>query len=65
MKKVISHLPNWIFDLNEVSAGVYQVIATHVAGCRIEAKGPEPDELIEQAKSDAEKMEQKRHTDRI
>lgn len=57
MKKVLDHLPNWTFDLDEVSAGVYQVVATHVAGCRVEVKGTEPDDLLERAASDAEKME--------
>jgi hypothetical protein len=57
MRKTLDHLPNWAFELDEVSAGVYQVVATHVAGCRIEAKGTEPDDLMEQAAADAEKMD--------
>lgn len=56
MKKVFEHLPNWTFDLNEVSAGVYQVIATHVTGCSIVAKGTELDKLVELATVDAQRM---------
>lgn len=57
MKKVFAQLPNWTFDLNEVSADVYQVIATHVAGCCTEVKGTEPDKIMEQAIVNATKME--------
>lgn len=57
MKKVFDHLPNWIFDLSEVSAGAYQVVATHVTGCSIVAKGEELDKLIEHTTADAQRME--------
>jgi hypothetical protein len=57
VKKVFDFLPNWSFDLDEVSAGVYQVIATHVKGCSLEIKGTEPDALMERAVSDAKKIQ--------
>ena len=57
MKKVLDNLPKWTFDLDEVSAGVYRVVATHAAGCRIEIKGTEPDDLMERATTDVERME--------
>jgi hypothetical protein len=56
MKKVFDHLPNWTFDLSEVSAGVYQVVATHVTGCSILAKGTELDKLIARATADAQRI---------
>lgn len=57
MKKVFDHLPNWTFELSEMSAGVYQVVATHVTGCSVVAKGTDMDKLVELATADAQKVE--------
>jgi hypothetical protein len=46
MKKVLNHLPDWTIELREVSMGAYQVVATHVTGCRIVEKGPDLDKLM-------------------
>jgi hypothetical protein len=57
MKTKIDALPNWAFEIDEVSAVVYTLIATHPLGCRIDLTGTDPDDLIEQAKTSAEAME--------
>jgi hypothetical protein len=40
-----------------MSAGVYQVVATHVTGCSVVAKGTDMDKLVELATADAQKVE--------
>jgi hypothetical protein len=57
VKTANSPLPNWQFDLTEVSGGVYKVVAVHAAGTRIEMTGTDEKRLIEEAKSAALKME--------
>lgn len=39
-------LSDWSFDVEEVSAGVYQVTGTDKYGRRIEEKGTDPDKLL-------------------
>ncbi len=56
MRKVLDHLPNWTFVLGEVSAGVYQVMAMHMADCSIVAEGTEVSKLIERATADNQKI---------
>jgi hypothetical protein len=43
----------WIFETEEVSAGVYRVRGTDRLGRSIEATGTDPDALLEKCKSDA------------
>jgi hypothetical protein len=56
MKKRIAELPTWQFELDEVSAGVYEVIGTDTLGHRVSAKGTDPDSLFEQCRSDAARL---------
>jgi hypothetical protein len=58
MKTKIATLPNWTFNINEVSSGVYKLSGQHKLGCNIELTGVDPEKLIEEAKTSAEKMEQ-------
>jgi hypothetical protein len=51
MKARADNAESWSFDIRELSAGVYQVVATHPSGRRVELTGTQPDALIEQAKS--------------
>ena len=53
MKKQFPELPGWQFDLDEVSAGVYEVIGQDRVGHRITAKGTDLDALLEQCRRDA------------
>ncbi len=57
MRKTFDDLPNWTFDLDEVSAGVYKVVGSHRQGCSLEVKGIEPDDLLARAINDARRME--------
>jgi hypothetical protein len=50
-------LPNFHFDLNEVSGGAWKVKATHTLRPRIEISGGDPDALMARVKSEAEQME--------
>lgn len=56
MRKTFDDLPNWTFDLDEVSAGVYKVVGSHLQGCSLEAKGIDPNDLMERAINDARRM---------
>jgi hypothetical protein len=56
MKKVFSDLPEWVFDLDEVSAGVYEVIGRDIYGHSVSAKGINLDGLIEQCKLEARRI---------
>ena len=51
MKYVFPALIEWTFDLEEVSANVYEVTATDGVGRRVQFKGTDPDLLLEEAKS--------------
>ena len=53
MKRTFLDLPGWSFDIDEVSAGVYQVIATDEEGRRITKIGIEPEMLIAECRSEA------------
>jgi hypothetical protein len=57
MQKQIDALPNWTFQVEEVSAGVYKLRATQSRGANIELTGIDPEELLKRAKKDAEEME--------
>jgi len=49
-------LPDWAFHVEEVSAGVYSVIATDRAGRTVEKKGIDPEALIMECKQAAIEM---------
>lgn len=53
MKQKFLDLPNWDFDLEEVSAGVYEVVAIDALGHRVSAKGGDLDALVEQCRCEA------------
>jgi len=57
MQKQIDALPDWTFKVEEVSAGVYKLRATHNRGPSIELSGVDPEELLKRAQKDAEEME--------
>ena len=53
MAQSFEDLPDWIVEIDEVSAGVYKLRALHKLGPSIEYTGLEPEKLIERARVDA------------
>lgn len=49
--------PNWTFKVDEVSSGVYRVIARHQLGASIELTGMDCEDLLRRARNDAVKFE--------
>jgi hypothetical protein len=56
MKQTFPDLPGWTFEIDEVSANVYEVIATDSVGHRVQVKGTDPDVLLEDARKSARKI---------
>jgi DUF917 family protein len=56
MTKRFPELPDWTFEIDEVSAGVYQVTATDSRGRRVQLTGTDYDALIRDARSAACQM---------
>jgi hypothetical protein len=56
MSITFPELPGWSFEVNEVSAGVYDVVASDSAGHRVESKGTDPDTLLQECRRSAERI---------
>jgi len=56
MKKRYPDLPAWEFELDEVSAGVYEVIGRDKTGNCVSAKGVDLDSLVDQCRKDARRI---------
>ena len=54
MKRVFQDLPGWLFDIDEVSNGVYRVTAVDESRRQVSRIGTEPELLIEQCRSEAQ-----------
>jgi len=48
-------LPNWTFEVSEVSAGVYCVSGKNKSGISVELTGIDPDKLLSECKDYARK----------
>lgn len=46
-------LPSWVFDVREVSAGVYRVTGHDQVGRRVVAEGLDPDVCLEDCRASA------------
>lgn len=57
MIKKFDDLPTWQFEFGEVSANVYEIVGTSELGHKVSAKGLDVDQLIEQCKESAHKIE--------
>jgi len=57
VKKQFAELPAWYFDMDEVSAGVYEVIGRDTAGHIVSAKGTDLEALVEQCRQEAQRQE--------
>ena len=53
MKREFLDLPTWEFDIDEVSAGVYEVTGRDKLGHRVSAKGIDPESLFERCRKEA------------
>ena len=53
MARSFPELPDWSFDADEVSAGVYRAFGHDRAGRNVEAFGLDPDALIEKCRQAA------------
>ena len=56
MKERFADVPGWTFDIEEVSANVYEVIGVDTAGHRVEAKGTDPEQLLADARTNAKRI---------
>jgi hypothetical protein len=57
MKIRIDTVPDWTFEIDEISAGVYELHGTHLSGASINLTGANLDNLIENAKEEATSMQ--------
>jgi pimeloyl-ACP methyl ester carboxylesterase len=51
MRKRFDGLPEWEFEIDEVSAGVYRVVAHDLLGHKVSFTGVDPDALVEECRS--------------
>jgi hypothetical protein len=56
LRRTYSDLPDWTFEIDEVSAGVYRVKGTDDAGRSVEATGTDPDVLLDDCKRSAARI---------
>ncbi len=56
MNESFDDLPGWLFEVDEVSANVYEVTGTDRAGHRVQMKGTDPDALLDDARKAAFKI---------
>ena len=57
MIKIYPELKNWSFDINEVSAGVFEIIGLNKLGGSISLKGIDPEDLLARCKKEAATMD--------
>jgi hypothetical protein len=65
MKKQFADLPTWVFDMDEVSAGVYEVTGRDTTGHQVSAKGTDMDALLEQCRREAKRISIQEPNDRL
>jgi len=53
MRREFEELPGWTFGIDEVSAGVYEVIGRDDLGHLVTAKGVDLDVLVEECRQEA------------
>ena len=56
MARSFQELPDWSFDADEVSPGVYRAFGRDRVGRNVEASGLDPDALIEKCRQAALKI---------
>ncbi|WP_077728058.1 hypothetical protein [Methylocaldum sp. 14B] len=56
MIRSFPELPDWSFDIDEVSNGVYKVVVSHRYGHKISKTGIDPEALIDDCRREATDM---------
>jgi hypothetical protein len=56
MKTIFDELPDWEFEVTEVSAGVYTVVACDRKGRRVAITGVDPEAMLIECKLTATEM---------
>jgi len=56
MKKSFPDLPGWTFEVDEISAGVYQVVGRDEIGNNVRSKGIDLDKVISECKMKARQL---------
>jgi hypothetical protein len=56
MKQAFDDLPDWSFEIEEQSAGVYVATGKDKAGRSVVVTGVDPEHLLQQCKTDAIKL---------
>ncbi|HRP24230.1 hypothetical protein [Thauera sp.] len=54
-------IPDWAFDIDEKSAGVYEVVAKDTKGRTIRRTGTDPDRLIDECRREASDLRRKKN----
>ena len=57
MKQTFPDVPGWSFEIEEVSANVYEVIGKDSGGHTVQMKGTDPDALLEDARKSAKAIQ--------
>lgn len=57
MRKTFPDLPNWSFDLDEVSANVYEAVGIDKYGHRVSYTGTDLEAILNQCKSAAKEID--------
>jgi hypothetical protein len=53
MRKQFPDLPGWTFEMEEVSASVYEVVGRDQSGHCVTSKGVDPDKALDECKKEA------------
>ena len=53
MRREFPELPGWVFEIDEVSAGIYEVIGRDQSGRSVSAKGIDLDIVLEEGRQKA------------
>ncbi len=61
MDRMNTQKPNWIFSIEETSAGVYEISCLYSQGRKVAIKGTDPDSLISQATTEINRIECAKH----
>jgi hypothetical protein len=57
LARTFHELPDWVFEVDEVSAGVFHVRGVDHSGRSVEATGTDPDALLDDCRRSAERMQ--------
>ncbi|MDP9033561.1 MAG: hypothetical protein M3O50_02045 [Myxococcota bacterium] len=58
MKRAFDDLPGWAFEIEEVSANVYEVTGTDKYGHRVQVKGTDLGALLDEARQGATRIQE-------